>query len=149
VAYDWLRGLHVASVLIWMAGFAVLPRLFALHFDADAGSALDANLQGQERRVLRWMVNPAMIAAFLFGGWLIWIDGHDLRGWSFLLQPWMLTKIAGILFMTWWHHVLARARKRLMRGERPRSARYWRRMADAPLAIAVVMALAVTTEFGA
>jgi protoporphyrinogen IX oxidase len=149
VTYDWLRGLHIASVLIWMAGFAVLPRLFALHLSAEPGSALDTDLQGQERRVLRWIVNPAMVAAFIFGGWLIWVDGHDLRGWPFLLQPWMLTKIAGILFMTWWHHVLARARRRFTGGERPRGVRYWRRMADAPLAIAAIMALAVTTEFGA
>ena len=149
MTYDWLRGLHIASVLVWMAGFAVLPRLFALHLNAEAGGALDADLQAQERRVLRWIVNPAMIAAFVFGGWLVWTDGHDLRGWGFLLQPWMLTKIAGILFMTYWHHVLARARKRFARGERPRSALYWRRMADAPLLIAALMALAVTTEFGA
>jgi protoporphyrinogen IX oxidase len=146
--YDLLRGLHIAAVIAWMAGFSILPRLFAIHASAPAATDFDADLQNQERAVLRLLINPAMVAAFLFGGGLIWLDGHDLRGWGFLLTPWMLSKIAGILLMTWHHHVLARARKRFARGERPKSVRYWRGIADAPLLLAGLMALAVTIEFG-
>lgn len=149
VSFDLLRGLHIASVLVWMAGFSVLPRLFALHCDVAADAPLDPVLQRQERVILRLLINPAMIAAFVFGGWLIWLDGHQLRGWGFLLQPWMLAKLTGIVLMSLWHHVLARAHKRFAKGERPKGAAYWRRTADAPLALAALMALAVTTEFGA
>ena len=145
--YDLARGLHIIAVIAWMAGLLYLPRLFAYHSRATSGSEMDLTFRTMEAKLLRIIMNPAMIMAYVFGAWLIWIDGHA-RGWGFLLKPWMLTKIAGIVFQTGWHHFLGRARKAFARGERPHSERFWRMTNELPFLAAIVMVLAVTTEFG-
>jgi putative membrane protein len=144
--YDLARGLHIISVIAWMAGLLYLPRLFVYHTRAAPGSELDLTFQTMELKLYRIIMNPAMVAAYLFGAWLIWIDGHA-RGWGFLLTPWMLTKIAGIAFQTWFHHFLGRARKAFAAGTNRRTEKFWRRINDLPFAVAIVMVLAVTTEF--
>jgi putative membrane protein len=146
--YDLARGLHIVAVIAWMAGMLYLPRLFVYHADATPGSELDATFKVMERKLLRLIINPAMIAAFLFGGLLIWIDGH-LRGWDFLTTPWMLTKIAGIVFMSAWHGFLAGSRRKFEAGTNTRPARFWRMVNELPFIAAIVMVIAVTTEFGA
>jgi len=145
--YDLARGLHIIAVIAWVAGLLYLPRLYVYHFKATPGSETDELFKVMERRVLYGILNPAMVVAYLFGAWLIWIDGHA-RGWSFLLKPWMLTKIGGIVFQTGWHHFIARNRKAFARGERPYSERFWRLTNELPFLAAIVMVLAVTTEFG-
>ncbi|HSV02221.1 MAG TPA: CopD family protein [Phenylobacterium sp.] len=147
--YDLLRGLHIIAVIAWMAGMLYLPRLFAYHTEtAPPGSEFDGHFKVWEAKLLRIIVNPAMIATFIFGLALIYVDGAQRLGWGFLLKPWMLTKIAGIVFLSGWHGYLARARKQIARGERPRSARFWRMTNELPFLAAIVMVLAVTTEFG-
>jgi putative membrane protein len=145
--YDLFRGLHILAVIAWMAGLLYLPRLFAYHTTAAAGSELDETFQVMERKLLRMIMNPAFILTWVFGLCLIWIDGH-VRGWGFLLQPWMLTKIAGILFLTGWHHYLGVARKAFAAHRNRRSNRYWRAVNELPFLAAIAMVLAVTTEFG-
>jgi len=145
--YDLARGLHIVAVIAWMAGLLYLPRLFAYHSRATPGSEMDLTFQTMEAKLLRIIMNPAMVMTYVFGAWLIWIDGHA-RGWGFLLKPWMVTKIVGIVFQTGWHHFLGRARKAFARGERPHSERFWRMTNELPFLAAIVMVLAVTTEFG-
>ena len=145
--YDLARGLHIIAVIAWMAGLLYLPRLYVYHSKTAVGSESDETFKTMERRLLRGIMNPAMVMAYVFGAWLIWIDG-SARGWGFLLKPWMLTKLAGIAFQTGWHHFLGTARKAFARGERPRSERFWRLTNELPFVVAIVMVLAVTTEFG-
>ena len=145
--YDLLRGLHIIAVIAWMAGLLYLPRIYAYHTRATRGSEMDVTFQTMEVKLYRIIMNPAMIAAFVFGAALIWVDGH-IRGWGFLLKPWMLTKLAGVVFLTWWHHFLGVARKAFARGENRRSEKFWRAVNELPFLVAIVMVLAVTTEFG-
>ncbi|MGZ6004463.1 MAG: protoporphyrinogen oxidase HemJ [Caulobacteraceae bacterium] len=145
--YDLLRGLHIISVIAWMAGLLYLPRLFAYHARATAGSEMDLTFQTMEKKLLRIIMNPAMVAAYLFGLGLIWIDGKA-RGWGFLLQPWMITKLSGVVFLTVWHHFLGLARKDFAKGTNKRSEKFWRMTNELPFLAAIVMVLAVTTEFG-
>ena len=147
MTYDLVRGLHILSVIAWMAGLLYLPRLFAYHVKAEPGGEMDATFQTMERKLYRIIMNPAMIAAWIFGSALIWIDGTG-RGWSFLLTPWMLTKSAGSVFVTWWHHYLGRARKAFAAHRNTRSEKFWRMTNELPFLAAIVMVLAVTTEFG-
>ncbi|MDB5449689.1 MAG: hypothetical protein JWQ52_817 [Phenylobacterium sp.] len=145
--YDLWRGLHILAVIAWMAGLLYLPRLFAYHANAAAGSEMDLTFQTMEAKLLRIIMNPAMIAAWIFGLTLIWVDGH-IRGWGFLAQPWMITKLAGVLFLTGWHAYLSQARKAFAAGRNTRSNKFWRMTNELPFLAAIVMVLAVTTEFG-
>jgi putative membrane protein len=145
--YDLLRGLHILAVIAWMAGLLYLPRLFAYHTKAEPGSEMDQTFQTMEVKLLRIIMNPAFVLAWAFGLALIWTDGH-LRGWGFLAQPWMLAKLAGVLFLTGWHHYLGVARKAFAEGRNQRSGKFWRMTNELPFLAAIVMVLAVTTEFG-
>lgn len=146
--YDLLRGLHILAVIAWMAGLLLLPRLFAYHTEtAPPGSEFDAHFQGWEAKVMRIILNPAMILAWIFGLSLIWVDAKA-RGWGFLAQPWMIAKLAGVLFLTGWHHYLGRARKAFVSGRNTRTGRFWRMTNELPFIAAVIIVLAVTTEFG-
>ncbi len=148
MTYNLLRGFHILAVIAWMAGLLYLPRLFVYHFNSQPGSDIDKTFKVMERKLLRMIMNPAMVAAFAFGGALIWYDGRWRLGWEFLLSPWMLTKLAGVVALTSVHHYLARARKAFEAGQRPHSERFWRFANEAPFVIAIVMVLAVTTKFG-
>ncbi|MFO1013003.1 MAG: CopD family protein [Caulobacteraceae bacterium] len=144
--YDLWRGLHIIAVIAWMAGMMYLPRLFAYHADAASGGELDTTFKTMEVKLLRIIINPAMVLTFVFGTLLICADGVR-RGWGFLLEPWMLTKIAGIIFLASWHGFLAGSRKRFEAGTNTRSARFWKMTNELPFIAAMIMVLAVTTEF--
>jgi len=145
--YDLWRGLHILAVIAWMAGLLYLPRLFAYNANATPGSELDLTLQTMEAKLFRIIMNPAMGMAWIFGLTLIWVDGH-IRGWEFLHQPWMMVKLAGVLFLTGWHSYLGGARKAFAVGRNARSNKFWRATNELPFLAAIVMVLAVTLEFG-
>lgn len=145
--YDLWRGLHIVAVIAWMAGLLYLPRLFAYHSAAVQGSELDGTFQLMEAKLLRIIMNPAMVAVWIFGLTLVWVDGKA-RGWGVFAQPWMLVKLAGVLFLTVWHHYLALARKAFAQGRNRRSNRFWRMTNELPFVAAIAMVLAVTLEFG-
>jgi putative membrane protein len=146
--HNLLIGLHILAVIAWMAGLLYLPRLFVYHTPAELGSEMDVTFQNMERLLYRGIMNPAMIAVWVLGVTLIWFDATQQRwGWGFLLTPWMLVKLAGVLFLTWWHHYLGVARGVLAAGRRERSARFWRMTNELPFLAAIVMVLAITTKF--
>ena len=146
-AYDLARGLHILAVIAWMAGLLYLPRLYIYHVKAAPGGEMDQTFQTMERKFLKLIMNPAMIAAWVFGLWLFWLRSGAGADWSFAHQPWMIAKIAGILFLTGWHHYLGVARKRFAAGTNLRSERYWRMTNELPFVAAVVMVLSVTLEW--
>jgi putative membrane protein len=146
--YDLVRGLHIIAVIAWMAGMMYLPRLFAYHAAAAPGSEMDRTFQTMELKLYRIIMGPAMVAAFVLGLGLIWIDGTARLGWGFLARPWMVTKLAGVVFMIGWHHFLGAARKRFAAGTNQRSARFWKMTNELPFIAAIIMVIAVTTEFG-
>lgn len=147
MTYNVLRALHILSVIAWMIGLMYLPRLFAYHTKAQPGSEMDQTFQKMELGLYRIIMNAGMIAAYVFGVGLIVYDGQA-RGWGFLATPWMVTKLCGVVFLTGWHHYLGRARKAFAEGRNQRSERYWRMVNELPFLAAIVMVLAVTTEFG-
>lgn len=147
MSYDVLRALHILSVIAWMAGLMYLPRLFAYHTRATPGSEMDLTFQKMELGLYRIIMNAGMLLAYGFGVGLIVYDGQA-RGWGFLAAPWMIAKLTGVVFLTAWHHYLGRARKAFAEGRNLRSERYWRMVNELPFLAAIVMVLAVTTEFG-
>ncbi|MFN4175398.1 CopD family protein [Phenylobacterium sp.] len=151
LSYDLLRGLHIIAVIAWMAGMMYLPRLYAYHTEtAPPGTPFDAHFQVWEAKLLRIIINPAMTVTWLLGATLIfWHVYAAGEGWGFLLQPWMLTKLAVVTALSGWHGFLAGARKKFAAGQRPKSARFWRATNEIPFLLAVVAVLAVTLQFGA
>ena len=146
--HNLLIALHLIMVIAWMAGLLYLPRLFVYHTRAEPGSPMDETFQTMERGLYRGIMNPAMVLVWALGLTLIWFDATQQRwGWAFLLTPWMLTKLAGVLFLTWWHHYLGVARKRLADGKREHKERFWRFMNETPFLAAIVMVLAIVTKF--
>jgi putative membrane protein len=148
MTYNLLRALHILSVIAWMIGLMYLPRLFAYHTKATPGSEMDLTFQKMEAGLYRIIMNVGMMAAWTFGLGLIWVDAQA-RGWGFLAQPWMIVKLCGIVFLTFWHHYLGRARKAFAEGRNTKSERYWRATNELPFLAAILMVLAVTLEFGA
>lgn len=145
--YDALRGIHILAIIAWMAGLLYLPRLFAYHTGAAPGSELDVTFQTMEGKLLRIIMNPAMIVAWILGLILLW-HRYNLAGAAVFAQPWLVAKLAGVLFVTGWHHYLAGARKAFARGENNKSQKFWRATNELPFLAAIVMVIAVTTEFG-
>lgn len=143
--YDLWRGLHILAVIAWMAGLLYLPRLFAYHTRAGQGSEVAVQyFEQMELKLYRVIMGPAMVAAWLFGAMLVYVDGAGRMGWDFLLTPAMLVKLAGVVFLTWWHHLLGAARKRLKAGTSARSEKFWRAANELPFLAAIAMVIAVT-----
>ena len=138
-AYPWVKALHVISVIAWMAGLFYLPRLFVYHVErVGSGNPTDALFQTMELRLLRVIMNPAMIAAWLFGLILAFTPG--IVDWS-AIWPW--SKAAGILGMTWFHHWLGRRRKEFLAGGSPVSGRSFRLMNEVPTVLLVLIVVSV------
>ena len=149
--YDLARGLHILAVIAWMAGLLFLPRLYAYDAEQNAKpeplkSEMQALLRLWQTRLLRIILNPAMILAWVFGLWLIHID-VSARGAAFLAEPWMVAKMAGVFLLSGWHGFLAGELKRIQAGTSTRSGKFWRMTNEIPFVIAIVMALSVATEW--
>jgi protoporphyrinogen IX oxidase len=143
---DWyltIKALHVISIIAWMAGLFYLPRLYVYHAEqVQAGSRTDAMFQTMERRLLRAIMNPAMISAWIFGLALVAIPG--VVDWS---APWSWAKAASVLAMTGFHGWLAARRKDFAAGQNAHSGRTYRMMNEVPTVLMVVIVFAVITRF--
>ena len=146
--YDLIRGLHILAVIAWMAGLLYLPRLYAYHTRAAPGSEMDVTFATMERKLLSVIMTPAMIAAWLFGLALLDIRTDNFQDPGLMLHPWLATKLAGVVFMTSWHHFLAVNRRKFAEHRNKRSEKFWRAVNELPFLAAIVMVIAVTTEFG-
>jgi putative membrane protein len=101
-----------------------------------------------EAKLLSIIMTPAMIVAWIFGLLLLDIRTADFKDPGLMLHPWLFTKLVGVVFMTSWHHFLAVNRRRFAEGRNKHSERFWRMVNELPFLAAIVMVLAVTTEFG-
>ena len=138
-AHPWTLALHVISVIAWMAGIFYLPRLYVYHVEKAADKPdLDQIFQEMERKLLRVIMNPAMIATWLFGLMLVFTPG--LVDWS---EIWPWVKAAMVLGMTGFHHALANWRKDFAVGRNERSGRYYRMMNEVPTLLMFVIVLMV------
>ena len=141
--YLWVKALHVISVISWMAGLFYLPRLFVYHVEmVEARSLTDTMFQTMERRLLRAIMGPAMIATWLFGVCLVFTPG--IVDWS-MIWPW--AKAVSVLGMTWFHHWLGQRRKDFVEGTNSVTGRQYRMMNEVPTILLVVIVLSVIVKF--
>jgi protoporphyrinogen IX oxidase len=141
--YPWIKALHVISVIAWMAGLLYLPRLFVYHCEVAPGSSEDLRFQLMEARLLRLIMNPALIATYIFGICLAATPG--VVDWS---MGWFHVKILGILVLTVMHGLMARWRKSFAAGRNRHPQRFYRLMNEVPtLAMILVVIMAVAKPF--
>ncbi|QRZ13057.1 CopD family protein [Paracoccus methylovorus] len=142
LAYPWVKALHVMAVISWMAGLFYLPRLFVYHAErGHTGQEPVQSFQIMEDKLLRMIMNPAMIVTWIAGLALVLTPG--IVDWT-MIWPW--TKAAGVLGMTWFHMWLAGQRKALLRGQ-ALSGRRYRMMNELPTLFMVVIVLSVIVKF--
>lgn len=142
LTYPWIKAFHVISVIAWMAGLFYLPRLFVYHAEkASPGSELDALFQVMERRLLKAIMTPAMIASWVFGLCLVLTPG--VVDWG-AVWPW--SKAAGVLGMTGFHMWLAVRRREFAEGRNTRSGRTYRMMNEVPTLLMIVIVISVIVK---
>jgi putative membrane protein len=131
--YEILKALHIVSVIAWMAGLLYLPRLFVYHADAEKGSRQSETFKVMERRLLRGIMNPAMILVWVFGLAVAWKG----EWWS---AHWLHAKLALVVVLTGVHHLYGRWRKDFEADRNVRPARFYRWWNEVPtvLMIAIV-----------
>ncbi len=137
--YPWSKAFHVISVIAWMAGLFYLPRLFVYHVEAAPPEEL---FQTMERRLFHAIMNPAMIATWVFGLCLVFTPG--IVDWG---QVWPWTKAAAVLGMTWFHHWLGRCRKSFVRQQNSLTGRQYRMMNELPTLLMIVIVISVIIRF--
>ncbi len=130
--YLIIKSLHIIFVIAWMCGLFYLPRLFVYHTKAQIGSELDLTLQIMERKLLKIIMNPAMILSFIFGFWLIHLIGFS-GGWLHL-------KTTLVLALAGFHGFLSKCRKDFAAGKNKHSEKFYRIINEVPtiLMIAIV-----------
>ena len=138
--YAWTKALHVISVITWMAGLFYLPRLFVYHVELD--KAHSPVFEIMELKLLRLIMNPAMIATWVFG--LLLLSTPGVVDWS-ALWPWL--KLLGVMGLTWFHHWLGRRRKDLIAGDCTVTGRQFRLMNEVPTLLMVLIVFSVVVKF--
>lgn len=123
--YLVIKALHIISVIAWMAGMLYLPRLFAYHAGVAAGSETSELFKVMERRLLRLIINPAMIATFVFG--IILIVQTDA-----MQQGWFHAKLALVILMSGIHGWLSGIRKKFERDENNKSQKFYKFINEVP-----------------
>lgn len=137
-AYPWVKALHVMAVISWMAGLFYLPRLFVHHTEkVETGTETDALFAMMEHKLLRVIMNPAMIVAWLAGLYMIALGGFD---WS---EAWSWIKAVCVLVMTWFHHWCGLRRKELATGTNTRTGRQYRMMNEVPTVLMILIVVSV------
>ncbi len=137
--YEWIKALHVMSVISWMAVLLYLPRLYVYHAGAEAGPDNSATFKVMERRLLRGIGNPAMIATWIFGLWAAY-DAY------WFTAGWFHGKMALVLLMTGYHMVMARWRKDFEADRNTRTERFYRFMNEIPAVLMVGIVILVIVK---
>jgi putative membrane protein len=144
--YEWIKAFHIIVVIAWMAGMLYLPRLFVYHCAAEMGSVQSETFKVMERRLLRGIINPAMIATWVFGLWLAWLGPDSRYGW--FASPWLWAKLVLVLALSAVHGILARWRKDFAADRNVHSQRFYRIINEIPTILMIgIVILAVVKPF--
>jgi len=139
LGYNLVKSAHIIAMVAWMAGMLYLPRLFVYHTQAEPGSSQSETFKLMERRLLRVIITPAMIATWLFGLMMAVAGG-------FLTAPWLHVKLALVLVLSALHGLLSRCVKDFAADRNTRSARFYRVVNEIPTVLLVLIVLLVVLK---
>ncbi len=138
VLYPWTKAFHVISMVAWMAGMFYLPRLFVYHCELQPGSAESERFKVMEYRLLRQIIDPAMIATWTFGVMLVLTPG--IIDWS---APWWYVKLTAVLLMSGFHGAMSKWRRLFMEDRNTKSHRFYRMANEVPTLLLVAIVVMV------
>jgi putative membrane protein len=134
--YPWAKVIQVVAVISWML---YLPRLFVYHVDAEKGSVQSETFKVMERRLLRGIINPAMIVSWVFGLWMAWKIFHFEGGW-------LHAKIGLVLILSGLHGYLAGAVRKFAEDRNEKPARHWRIVNEIPTLLMIGIVILVIVK---
>jgi len=139
----YIKSLHVISVIAWMAGLFYLPRLFIYHCDVARGSAESERFKVMERRLLKQIMNPAMLSTWLFGILMVLTPG--VIDWH---APWWHTKLLSVVLMSGFHMAMAGKRRAFLEDRNVKSPRYYRFANEVPTVLMIIIVFMVIVQPG-
>ncbi|WP_328703042.1 protoporphyrinogen oxidase HemJ [Arenibaculum pallidiluteum] len=140
--YNWIKALHVISIIAWMAGLLYLPRLYVYHSVAAKGSEASETFKVMERRLLRAIMTPAMGATYGFGIVLLVLEP------AWLTMGWLHAKILLVLLLTGAHHFMGRWRREFAEDRSTRSQRFFRIVNEVPTLLMIgIVVLVIVKPF--
>jgi putative membrane protein len=137
--YEWIKALHVIAVIAWMAGMLYLPRLFVYHCEAEAGSKQSETFKVMERRLLKAIINPAMIVTWLAGLYLAWA-GH------WFSAGWLHGKLLLVLILSGVHGFFSRCVKDFAADRNLRSQKFYRIINEVPTVLMIGIVILVVVK---
>ena len=137
--YPWAKAIHILAVISWMAGMLYLPRLLVYHADAEKGSVQSETFKVMERRLLRGIINPAMIVTWVFGLWLAWKVFGFHGGW-------LHAKVGLVLLLSGVHGYLAGAVRKFAEDRNEKPARHWRIVNEIPTLLMIGIVILVVVK---
>ena len=137
--YDWLKAVHIIAVIAWMAGMLYLPRLFVYHCGAEPDSRQSETFKIMERRLLRAIINPAMIASWVFGLWLVWLN-------AWMWATWFELKFVLVIVMSGVHGMLARYVRDFAADRNRHSDKFYRIINEVPTILMIGIVLLVVLK---
>ena len=141
VAYPWIKSLHIVSMVAWMAGLLYLPRLYVYHSMAPVESDRSETFKVMERRLLRGIMTPAMVATWTFG--LLLAGTPGVVEWR---MGWIWTKLALVAALTVFHILLARWRCKFSADQNRHSTRFFRLVNELPTLVLVAIIILVVVK---
>jgi len=139
--YPWIKALHIIAVISWMAGLLYLPRLFVYHCDVPRGSPESERFKVMERRLLKQIMTPAMIATWVLG--LLLVATPGVIDWA---AGWWHVKLLLVILMSGFQGGLSRWRRDFMEDRNTRSQRFYRIANEIPTVLMVVIVIMVIVK---
>ena len=139
IVYLWLKAFHIIAVISWMAGMLYLPRLFVYHCAAQPGSEQSETFKVMERRLLKFIINPAMTIAWLLGAWLAWNGG-------WFTAPWFQAKLALVIAMSGLHGYLVRFVRQFAEDKNQHSQKFYRIVNEIPTVLMILIVILATVK---
>ncbi len=140
--YLWLKAFHIIAVIAWMAGMLYLPRLFVYHAGVTAGSEQSETFKVMERRLLKAIINPAMVATWLLGLTLVWLMGWE----TFKQSGWLHAKLALVIAMSALHGQFVRYWRDFVADRNRHSQKFYRLINEVVTVLLILIVILVVVK---
>lgn len=138
-AYLWVKAVHVIAIIAWMAGMLYLPRLFVYHVATTPGSEASETFKVMEKRLLRFIINPAMVVSWIAGLWMAW----EIFGFK---GGWLHGKLLLVVLMSGLHGYLSKATRLFAEDKNTKSAKHWRIVNEIPTVLMILIVILVIVK---